>query len=113
MNIGISLGLDEGMDLAGQKIIGVSKKTSFADDMSFDDAKLDEYIALSKVDTDAVAELRAKEAVAQESFITSKNSIGGSGSASVLDNANYAQKIYSNIFSPEGISAVRPSGGKK
>ncbi len=39
MNIGISLGLDEGMDLAGQKIIGVSKKTSFADDMSFDDAK--------------------------------------------------------------------------
>ena len=50
--------------------------------MSFDDAKLDEYIAVSKVDTDAVVELRAKEAAAQESFITSKNSIGESGSRS-------------------------------
>ena len=63
----------------------MSKKTSFADDMSFDDAKLDEYIAVSKVDTDAVAELRAKEAVAQESFITSKNSIDEISSSSLLD----------------------------
>ena len=41
------------------------------------DIKLDEHIAISKVDTDAVVKLRANEATAYDSFITSKNSILG------------------------------------
>lgn len=106
LNIGISAGLDKGMDLAGQKI-SVNKDASFADDMSFDDAKrynqywdelekgvhiehpgltqadidawnladtkLDEHIAISKVDTDAVVDLRAKEFAAQEHFYHPQN----------------------------------------
>ena len=101
LNIGIGLGLDKGMDFAGQKI-GVSDGPRFTDDMSFDDAKrynqywdelekgihidhpgltkadidawnladakLNEHIAISKVDTDAVVDLRAKELAAQEAF---------------------------------------------
>lgn len=49
------------------------------------DIKLDEHIAISKVDTDAVVKLRANEATAYDSFITSKNSIDEISSSSLLD----------------------------
>ena len=126
LNIGISLGLDEGMDFAGQKI-GVSKKTSFADDMSFDDAKrynqywdelekgvhidhpgltqadidawnladakLDEYIAVSKVDTDAILELRMKELERQRRFLNGdgENAAGFTGDMNFDDAKRYNQ----------------------
>ena len=101
LNIGVSLGLDKGLDFAGQKL-GVSDGPSFTDDMTFDeakrynqywndlkngvhinypgltssdiaawelaDAKLNEHLAVRKVDSDAVVELRAKEISAQEHF---------------------------------------------
>ena len=35
-----------------------------------------------------------------------------SGSTSVLDNANYAQKTYSNTFSPEGIKKYSSLAGE-
>lgn len=101
LNIGVSWGLDKGVDFAGRKL-GVSDGPRFTDDMSFDeakrynqywsdlengvhiehpgmtpadiaawdlaDAKLNEHIAVSKVDTDAVLDLRMKEIEMQRRF---------------------------------------------
>ena len=135
LNIGIGLGLDKGMDLAGQKV-GVGKKTSVAEDMSFEDAKrynqywdelekgvhidypgmtkadidvwnladvkLNEHVAVSKVDTDAVVELRKKEAAAQESGIALKKSIG-EGEIDLIDKAYDGVKRASEYLKQSGV----------
>ncbi len=138
LNIGISLGVNKGLDLAAQKI-SVSGGSSFAEDMSYDDAKrynqywdeleagvhidhpgltqadidawnladarLDEHIAVNKVDTDAWTELRVTEFAAQEHFYR-PSAVSDTSSGKTLSTADAEDYAFNAIKGNEKSDTV-------